>query len=82
MSGGHSLRQLRRPIGLTVETVSRTFTKLRLQGLTEELRLQQRVIDELEFDPAVNSAHIGVSVRGNVVTLAVHVSTYGEKFAA
>jgi len=50
--------------------------------MTEELRLQQRVIDELEFDPAVNAAHIGVSVRGNVVTLTGHVSTYGEKFAA
>jgi VCBS repeat-containing protein len=50
--------------------------------MTEELKLQQRVIDELTFDPAVSAAHIGVSVHGNVVTLSGHVPTYGEKFAA
>ncbi len=50
--------------------------------MSDELKLQQRVIDELEFDPAVNAAHIGVSVRGSVVTLAGHVETFGEKFAA
>jgi osmotically-inducible protein OsmY len=50
--------------------------------MSEELKLQQRVIDELEFDPAVNAAHIGVSVRGSVVTLTGHVETFSEKFAA
>ena len=50
--------------------------------MSEELKLQQRVIDELEFDPAVTAAHIGVSVRGSVVTLTGHVATFGEKFAA
>lgn len=50
--------------------------------MSDELKLQQRVIDELEFDPAVNAAHIGVSVRGSVVTLTGHVETFGEKFAA
>lgn len=50
--------------------------------MSDELTLQQRVIDELEFDPAVNAAHIGVSVRGSVVTLTGHVETFAEKFAA
>lgn len=50
--------------------------------MSDELSLQQRVIDELEFDPAVNAAHIGVSVRGNVVTLTGHVESFAEKFAA
>ena len=50
--------------------------------MSDELKLQQRVIDELEFDPAVNAAHIGVSVRGGVVTLTGHVETFAEKFAA
>jgi len=50
--------------------------------MSEELKLQQRVIDELEFDPAVNAAHIGVSVRGSVVTLTGHVESFAEKFAA
>jgi osmotically-inducible protein OsmY len=53
-----------------------------MQAMSEELKLQQRVIDELEFDPAVNAAHIGVSVRHNVVTLTGHVETFAEKFAA
>jgi len=50
--------------------------------MSDELKLQQRVIDELEFDPAVNAAHIGVSVHGHVVTLTGHVETFAEKFAA
>lgn len=51
-------------------------------AMSDELKLQQSVIEELEFDPAVNAAHIGVSVRGGVVTLTGHVETFAEKFAA
>ncbi len=50
--------------------------------MKEDLLLQQRVIDELEFEPSVNAAHIGVSVRDGVVTLSGHVESYVEKFAA
>lgn len=50
--------------------------------MSEELKLQERVIDELTFDPAVNAAHIGVSVHGTVVSLNGHVDSYAEKFAA
>jgi|SRR5579863_106757 len=50
--------------------------------MTEELKLQQRVIDELEFEPTVNAAHIGVSVRQGVVTLSGHVDSYAEKYSA
>ena len=50
--------------------------------MSDELKLQQRVIDELEFEPAVNAAHIGASVRGSVVTLTGHVESFAEKFAA
>jgi len=50
--------------------------------MSEELKLQQRIIDELTFDPALNAAHIGVSVRGTVVALSGHVETYAEKCAA
>lgn len=50
--------------------------------MSEELKLQQRIIDELTFDPAVNAAHIGVSVRGGVVALTGHVESYREKRAA
>jgi osmotically-inducible protein OsmY len=50
--------------------------------MKDDLLLQQRVIDELEFDPSVDAAHIGVSVRGGVVTLSGHVDSFAEKFAA
>jgi osmotically-inducible protein OsmY len=44
--------------------------------------LQQAVLDELEWDPSVNAAHIGVIVENGVVTLAGHVGSYAEKTAA
>jgi osmotically-inducible protein OsmY len=44
--------------------------------------LQQNVIDELQFEPSVNAAHIGVAVEDGVVTLTGHVATYAEKLAA
>ncbi|MBV8654190.1 MAG: BON domain-containing protein [Alphaproteobacteria bacterium] len=50
--------------------------------MNNDLLLQQRVIDELEFEPSVNAAHIGISARDGVVTLSGHVASYAEKFAA
>lgn len=50
--------------------------------MNEDLQLQKMVIDELEFEPSVQAAHIGVSVRDGVVTLSGHVESYAEKFAA
>ena len=47
-----------------------------------DLALQQQVIDEFNFDPQVNPAHIGVIVDKGVVTLTGHVSDYAEKLAA
>ena len=44
--------------------------------------LQQQIIDELDFDPQVNPAHIGIIVDDGVVTLAGHVTDYAEKLAA
>jgi osmotically-inducible protein OsmY len=45
-------------------------------------RLQQDVIAELKWEPSINAAKIGVEVEGGVVTLAGHVRSYGEKWAA
>lgn len=45
-------------------------------------RLQQDVIDELDFEPSVNAAHIGVTASNGVVTLSGHVGSYAEKTAA
>ena len=47
-----------------------------------DLSLRQDVIDELEFEPRVNAAHIGVAVKDGVVTLSGHVGSYAEKLAA
>lgn len=44
--------------------------------------LRQQVIDELEFEPKLNAANIGVAVSGDVVTLTGHVSSFAEKIAA
>jgi osmotically-inducible protein OsmY len=43
--------------------------------------LRQLVIDELEFEPSVDAAHIGVAVDHGVVTLTGHVCSYAEKIA-
>ena len=47
-----------------------------------ELQLRQDVVDELEFEPSVDAAHIGVAVDKGVVTLTGHVASYAEKQAA
>lgn len=50
--------------------------------MSEDLILQQRIIDELVFNSQVDAAHIGVSVHDGVVTLSGHVESFVEKLAA
>ena len=50
--------------------------------MTSEHRLRQDVLDELDFEPSINAAHIGVGVNAGVVTLTGFVSSYREKLAA
>jgi hyperosmotically inducible protein len=45
-------------------------------------QLKQEVEEELDYDPAVNGADIGVEVKERVVTLLGHPSSYAEKLAA
>ncbi|GAB2984108.1 BON domain-containing protein [Mucilaginibacter puniceus] len=45
-------------------------------------KIQQDVIDELQWEPILNAAEIGVTVHNGVVTLSGYVSNYGKKFAA
>ena len=47
-----------------------------------DIQLRQNVLDELEFEPIIDAAHIGVTVDDGVVTLTGHVSSYAEKIAA
>jgi osmotically-inducible protein OsmY len=44
--------------------------------------LQDAVMRELEWDPAVDAAHIGVAAKDGVVTLSGHVSSYAQKWVA
>lgn len=44
--------------------------------------LQHDVLAELEWDPSVDAAKIGVSADDGVVTLTGHVSSYPDKWAA
>ena len=43
--------------------------------------LRQDIIDELEFEPSIEAANIGIAVDNGVVTLTGHVSTYAQKAA-
>lgn len=47
-----------------------------------DINLQQLVLDELDWEPSVNAAEIGVSVKSGVVTLRGTVSSFAEKRAA
>jgi osmotically-inducible protein OsmY len=44
--------------------------------------LKQMVLDELAWQPGFDEAHIGVTVRGGVVTLTGQVGSYAEKCIA
>ncbi len=44
--------------------------------------LRQNVIDELEFEPSIESANIGVAADSGVVTLSGHVASYLQKIDA
>lgn len=48
----------------------------------DDISLRQDVLDELEFEPSLDAAHIGVAVEKGVVTLTGHVSSYAQKIAA
>ncbi|HEY2586079.1 MAG TPA: BON domain-containing protein [Tepidisphaeraceae bacterium] len=44
--------------------------------------LREDVIHELEWDPRVNAAHVGVALKDGIVTLSGYVPSYAEKWAA
>ena len=43
-----------------------------------DIQLQQNVLAELDWDPAINAADIGVEVKGGIVTLSGHVASFAE----
>lgn len=45
-------------------------------------QLRQEIIDELDFEPRIDAADIGVAVEDGVATLTGHVRVYNEKVTA
>ena len=50
--------------------------------MINDKQLQQAVLDELAWTPAVTSSHIGVTVNNGIVTLSGHVASFWEKRVA
>lgn len=50
--------------------------------MRSESDLKRDVENELTWEPSVNEAHIGVTVKDGVVTLTGHVPCYAEKYGA
>lgn len=50
--------------------------------MRNDRELQKAVLESLDFDPSINCSHIGVAVRGGMVTLSGHVASLGERRAA
>lgn len=50
--------------------------------MTMQTDLRTEILDELDFEPSLDAARIGVAVTDGVVTLTGHVTSYAEKMAA
>jgi osmotically-inducible protein OsmY len=50
-----------------------------MERRVNDTELRKRILEELEFEPSVNAAHIGVSVEDGVASLTGHVGSYAEK---
>ena len=48
----------------------------------DDKELRHLVIEELDFEPSIDSSNIGVAATGGVITLTGHVSSYAEKTIA
>jgi osmotically-inducible protein OsmY len=47
--------------------------------MSDDNELKQAVLDELEWEPGVTAAHIGITSSAGVVTLMGHVESYTQK---
>lgn len=50
--------------------------------MLDDKHLKQAVLDELDWEPSVNSAHIGVTAKNGIVALHGHVENFWGKSAA
>jgi osmotically-inducible protein OsmY len=63
-----------------VETGS--FTHSGGKTMKTNVQLQQDVIDELQYEPSIEAAGIGVTCKDGIVTLTGTVKSYAEKWSA
>jgi osmotically-inducible protein OsmY len=54
----------------------------RINHMPNDNRLQQTVLEELNWEPSVTAAHIGVTANAGIVTLTGHVESFAQKHAA
>ena len=54
----------------------------RKPGMKTDLQLQQDVLDELDWNRAIDTADIGVEVKDGIVTLGGHVASFAEQWDA
>jgi osmotically-inducible protein OsmY len=50
--------------------------------MSQDTHLQLSVLAELEWEPSITAAHIGVAANGGIVTLTGQVESYAQKHAA
>lgn len=50
--------------------------------MSDDKQLQQAVLAELNWEPSVTAAHIGVTAKAGVIALTGHVGSFVEKYAA
>lgn len=50
--------------------------------MKDDKQLQRDVLDELDWEPSIDAAEIGVTVRDGIVTLTGHVPSLTEKVTA
>ena len=48
----------------------------------DDKMIRDNILAELDYEPSLDAAHIGVTVEDGVVTLTGHVSSYAERLAA
>jgi osmotically-inducible protein OsmY len=50
--------------------------------MSHDSHLQKAVLEELNWEPSVTAAHLGVAANAGVITLSGHVDSFAQKHAA
>jgi osmotically-inducible protein OsmY len=66
---------------LVSRTSSRHGSRSERNAMKTDAQLKKDVQAELEWDPSINAAHVGVAVQEGVVTLSGHLGSFAEKVA-